>query len=125
MPDKKKIIIVEDEEVLRRILVDFLKGETDWEIYEAGDGEAGLELIMKHLPDVAVLDIAMPKMDGVTLAKKMTEARLTDKTKIIFLTNSGELSAISSVSSFAVAGYFVKSNIDMREVLEKIKEAFP
>jgi DNA-binding NarL/FixJ family response regulator len=122
---KKKIIIVEDEEVLRRILVDFLKGETDWEIYEAGDGEAAFELIMKHLPDVAVLDIAMPKMDGVTLAKKMIESRLTDKTKIIFLTNSGELSAISSVSSSAVAGYFVKSNIDMREVMEKIKEAFP
>jgi CheY-like chemotaxis protein len=123
MEEKKKILIVEDEEALRRILVDFLRGETDWEMYEASDGVEGLEMVKKYAPDIAVLDIAMPRMDGVTLAKKMNEENLTEKTKIIFLTNSGELSAISSVSSSpGVCGYFVKSNIDMRDVLGKIQE---
>jgi DNA-binding response OmpR family regulator len=124
MSDKKKVLIVEDESALRRILVDFLRGETDWDVYEAEDGEEGLAMVRKHLPDVAVLDILMPKMTGTDLAKKMNEEKLTDKTKIIFLTNSGELSSVMAVSSPAVVGYFVKSSIDMREVMEKIEAAF-
>ncbi|MCK9352068.1 MAG: response regulator [Candidatus Paceibacterota bacterium] len=123
MQENKKILIVEDEEALRRILVEFLRSETAWEVFEAGDGEEALELIRKVSPDLALLDIAMPKMDGLTLAKKMMEEELTEKTKIIFLTNSAELSSISSVSSPAVMGYLVKSNIDMREVIERITEA--
>ena len=124
MSDKKKIMIVEDEDSLRRILADFLKRETDWEIYEAQDGEDALALIKKHLPDMVVLDIAMPKMDGITLAKKMSEETLTEKIKILFLTNSGDLSSVSSASfSPSVVGYLVKSNIDMQEVMDRIKES--
>lgn len=122
MKEKKKVLIVEDEKPLRDIFVDFLRGETDWEIYEAGDGEEALALIKEHLPDVVVLDIFMPKMDGIFLMKKMKAEKISDKTKIIFLTNSGDLSAIQAVSFPSVVGYFVKSNIDMREIMERIKE---
>jgi CheY-like chemotaxis protein len=122
MKEKKKVLIVEDEKSLRDIFVDFLRRETDWEIYEAGDGEEALVLIKEHLPDVMVLDLLMPKMDGIFLMKKMEAEKISQKTKIIFLTNSGELSAIQAVSSPSVVGYFVKSNIDMREILERINE---
>jgi two-component system response regulator (stage 0 sporulation protein A) len=124
MKEKKKVLVVEDEKSLRDIFVDFLRRETDWEIYEAGDGEEALALARVHVPDVVVLDLLMPKMNGITLMKKIEEEKISEKIKIIFLTNSGELSAISAVSSPSVVGYFVKSNIDMREVLERIKEAF-
>lgn len=122
MNDKKKILVVEDEAPLRRIIGDFLREEKDLEIFEAPDGATALELAKKEKPDIVLLDIVMPIMDGVTFAKRMNEERLTEKTKIIFLTNSGDLSMISQVSSPAVVGYFVKSNIDLRELLETIRK---
>lgn len=124
MKEKKKVLIVEDEKSLRDIFVDFLRGETDWEIYEAEDGEEALDVLKEHLPDVMVLDILMPKMDGIVLIKKMEAEKISEKTKIIFLTNSSELSTIQAVSSSSVIGYFVKSNIDMREVMERINQVF-
>jgi DNA-binding response OmpR family regulator len=124
MKEKKKVLIVEDEKSLRDIFVDFLRRETDWEIYEAEDGEEALDVLKEHLPDVMVLDILMPKMDGIVLIKKMEAEKISEKTKIIFLTNSSELSTIQAVSSSSVIGYFVKSNIDMREVMERINQVF-
>lgn len=118
---KKKVLIVEDEEVLRKILSDFLRSETDWEILEAGDGQEAFEKIQTHHPDVGVFDISMPIMDGITLLKKVEAEKLGGDMKIIFLTNSGTLSDIASIQSPLVVGYFVKSNIDMREIMKKIE----
>jgi CheY-like chemotaxis protein len=122
MNEKKKILVVEDEAPLRRIVKDFLQSEGDLEVLEAEDGTTALEIIRKDMPDLVLLDIVMPIMDGVAVAKKMNEEHLTDRTKIMFLTNSSDLSMISLVSSPAVVGYFIKSNIDLRELLESIRK---
>jgi CheY-like chemotaxis protein len=122
MNDKKKILVVEDEAHLRKIIGDFLRGEDGLEVLEAEDGAVALEIVRKDMPDLILLDIVMPVMDGVAFAKKMNEEHLSERTKIMFLTNSGDLSIISSVSSPSVVGYFIKSNIDLRDLLKKIKE---
>ncbi|MFA5830452.1 MAG: response regulator [Candidatus Paceibacterota bacterium] len=122
MKDKKKILVVEDEAHLRKIIGDFLRGEDELTVFEAEDGAVALEMVKKDMPDLILLDIVMPVMDGVTFAKKMNEEHLAERTKIMFLTNSGDLSIISSVSSPSVVGYFIKSNIDLRDLLKKIKE---
>ncbi|OQY10417.1 MAG: two-component system response regulator [Marinitoga sp. 4572_148] len=82
----KKILIVDDSDVLRKILSFNFKKE-GYEVYEAHDGEEGLQKIKEINPDVICLDIMMPKMDGFTVLKKLKEENL--KYPIIVLTAKG------------------------------------
>ena len=68
--NNKKILVVEDEPALRRILAMDLEA-SGYDVYEAGDGEAGYELALEVLPDLIITDVIMPKMDGNQLLKKM------------------------------------------------------
>lgn len=82
----KKILIVDDSDVLRKILSFNFKKE-GYEVYEAHDGEEGLQKIKEINPDAICLDIMMPKMDGFTVLKKLKEENL--KYPIIVLTAKG------------------------------------
>ncbi|GAB6188305.1 response regulator [Marinitoga arctica] len=82
----KKILIVDDSDVLRKILAFNFKKE-GYEVYEAKDGEEGLQKIKEISPDLICLDIMMPKMDGFTVLKKLKEENL--KYSIIVLTAKG------------------------------------
>ncbi|MFA5830453.1 MAG: response regulator [Candidatus Paceibacterota bacterium] len=120
--DKKKILIVDDEVALRRALVDSLKVEGPFELFEAGDGEAALELIRKEQPDLVLLDIAMPKMDGMEVARKAQAEKLLEKTKIIFLTNSTDISQIATAVEVGSSDYLIKADWDIKDILSRVLE---
>ncbi|SHE86308.1 two-component system, chemotaxis family, response regulator CheY [Marinitoga hydrogenitolerans DSM 16785] len=82
----KKILIVDDSDVLRKILSFNFKKE-GYEVYEARDGEEGLQKIKEIKPDAVCLDIMMPKMDGFTVLKKLKEENI--KIPILVLTAKG------------------------------------
>ena len=69
---KYTLLFVEDEVMIRRIAISFLKPYF-LDIYEAKDGEEGLELYREHKPDIIITDIEMPKMDGLALCRKIRE----------------------------------------------------
>ncbi|MCK9352069.1 MAG: response regulator [Candidatus Paceibacterota bacterium] len=122
MEEKKKILIIEDDTTLRLILKEALQKENDFEVWDAEDGATALEDIEKFSPDLALIDINIPKIDGLTLARIMEDKKLTDKTKILFLTNSSDISKIATASSIkGVLGYLIKSDWDISSIVEQIK----
>jgi DNA-binding response OmpR family regulator len=82
----KRILIVDDSNVLRKILSFNFKKE-GFEVFEAQDGEEGLNKIKELKPDAVCLDIMMPKMDGFTVLKKLKEENI--KLPILVLTAKG------------------------------------
>jgi CheY-like chemotaxis protein len=123
MEEKKRILIVEDDETLRLVLKDSLQKEKSFDVWDAEDGAVALEVVEKFHPDLALIDISIPKVDGLTLARIMSEKKFTDKTKILFLTNSSDISKISVASAInGVLGYLIKSDWDISDVIKQIKE---
>jgi two-component system response regulator MprA len=125
--NNKKILVieeVEDEASLRNALRDKFTLE-GFSVLEAKNGEEGLDVALREHPNIILLDIIMPKMDGLTMMKKLREAdEWGKKVPIIILTNlSAEDDRINRmIADYEPAYYFVKSDHTMDELLEKIKE---
>ncbi|WP_440133571.1 response regulator transcription factor [Chitinophaga sancti] len=112
-----KILLIEDEWQLGQIVKDSLEMR-GFEMFFASDGKEGLESYQKNKPDVVVLDIMMPNMDGFTLT---TEIRKQDKiTPIIFLTAKSQTADV--VKGFELGGNdYLKKPFSMDELIVRIK----
>lgn len=92
LPSKKKqikILVVDDEKDIREMLVDFLK-DSGYELAEADSGSAALKLIEQFKPDLVMLDIILPDVDGVSVYEDLRSKRMTSKVPVIFFTALGE-----------------------------------
>ena len=83
----KKILVIEDEADLRASIVRFLLAE-EFDVFVAANGEEGVEVAMKEMPDLIVCDIAMPQMDGFGTLFSLRENVTTSHIPFIFLTAS-------------------------------------
>jgi len=117
----KKILIVEDELILLQALSLKLK-EENFEVLNAHDGLEGLEMAEKYLPDLILLDIYMPKMDGLTMLEKVRSTPWGKDIPVIILTNSNGKEKLAEALSHWVFRYLVKSDWDLEQIVEKIKE---
>jgi DNA-binding response OmpR family regulator len=120
---QKKILIVEDEPSMLSILTDKLL-ETGWETIQARNGEEGLKIALEQHPDLILLDLLMPKMDGTTTINKLREDEWGKTVPVIMLTNVNPDTdtALKDILKTQPAFYFVKSDIDLATLVEKIKE---
>jgi CheY-like chemotaxis protein len=117
----KKILVVEDELYLRELYLDILKGE-GYQVTDAADGEKAYEEITKGGYDLVLLDIMLPKMDGLTILKKIKDAPSSNPNKgIVMLTNLGHDSAISQAISLGARGYMIKSDYTPEELLKEVQ----
>ncbi|OGZ79120.1 MAG: hypothetical protein A2528_00580 [Candidatus Staskawiczbacteria bacterium RIFOXYD2_FULL_37_9] len=118
MDTNKKILIVEDSKNYLWIISNELERQ-GYIVFTAENGEDGLVAAKKEKPDLILLDIEMPKMDGMTMSKKLRE--FDTKTPIIFLTNRGDLKHISDAIEVA-ADYIIKSDINTEGIADRVKE---
>ncbi len=116
----KKILIVEDELSLRNALRDKLTHE-GFSVLEAKNGEEGLEAALREHPDIILLDIIMPVMDGATMLNKLRHDPWGTKVAVIILTNLSEAED-SLMRSRGSLDYIVKSNWKIEDVVAKIRE---
>jgi len=125
--ENRKILVIEeieDDKALRNVLHDKFAVE-GFKVIEAGDGEEGLATALRERPDLILLDIVLPKMDGITMMRKLREADEWGKTvPIILLTN---LSADDNKINQAIAEdepayYLVKADWNINDLVEKVKE---
>jgi len=116
----KTILIVEDEASLLTALGDSLKGQ-GFKVIETKNGEEGLAKAFSSHPDLILLDIIMPRMDGMTLLRKLREDSWGKTALVIFLTNLSDMEKISEALANKATTYLIKSDWDMDEILEKIK----
>lgn len=120
-PKKIKIALVEDEEVLSQVLENKLKKE-GFEVFVAMDGEAGLEIINAMRPDLILLDILMPKIDGFGVLTALSKDPELSKIPVIIISNSGQPVEIDKALALGVKDYLIKAEFDPQEVLDKIKK---
>ncbi len=112
-----RILVIEDEEPLRMALVDALRAES-FEVLEAGDGEAGLELALREGPDVILLDLMLPKRDGFSVLRALREDRLSSA--VIILSARGEEWDRVQGFEYGADDYVVKP-FSTRELLLRIQ----
>jgi CheY-like chemotaxis protein len=84
--DKKKILVIDDEDHARKMIRTFFENYTDVSIIEAGDGDTGFELAKKEQPDLVLLDNKMPQMSGEQTAKMIRADSSTRTIPIILIT---------------------------------------
>lgn len=121
MSDKKTILVIEDEEAMQLALRDMLSFE-GYTILDAKNGIEGLATALARHPDLILLDILMPKMDGLEMLKKLREDEWGKDVPVIVLTNVGDKEEIAQAVEGNVFEYFVKTDIKITEVVAKIKE---
>ncbi len=118
----KKILFIEDEEALQKTLGEVLKQE-GYEIIPALDGEAGLNLLKSEKPDLILLDLVMPKMDGFEVLKRLKADEETKDIPVIVLTNLEGIGDVGKAIELGATTYLVKAQYSLEEVVEKVKKA--
>lgn len=122
--NKKLILIVEDEEMLTRSLEEKLVA-VGFEVMKAKDGREGLKLALIRHPDLILLDLLMPKVDGVAMLKALRQDTWGVYAKVIILTNVGDAKKVAESMDAGVSGtydYLIKTNWSLEDVILKIKD---
>lgn len=113
------VIIADDHPLMRSGIKSVLQSVGQIQIIaEAQDGEEALKLILRHSPDIALIDIEMPKLTGLEIARRISEQKLS--TKIIFLTMYKEEDMFNEAMDAGAFGYVLKENA-VDDVLESVK----
>ena len=118
----KKVLIVDDEEEIREITKKKLK-QNNYEVFTAAGGKEALEISKANKPDLILLDIAMPAMDGYQTCEELKKDKDTKDIPVLFLTAKDlePESVIQHYTSLGAIGYIAKP-ATFSELLEKIKE---
>ena len=116
-----KILIVEDEVTLRQAMTDYLTGEK-FEVINAADGLEGLNLAKSKLPDLIILDIILPKMNGYKVLEKIKEDPKTKGIPVVLLTNLESAEDVQKAFDKGATTYLVKSDYRLEDIVKKIKE---
>jgi DNA-binding response OmpR family regulator len=119
-PSKTKILIVEDEEILLTALSEELKQE-GFVVVGAKDGVEGVEMATKEHPDLVLLDLVMPRLDGIGALKQMKESAEIKDIPVVILTNLSDYDKISDALSLGAMDYLVKANYRLEDLVNKIK----
>ena len=117
-----KVAIVEDEPAIAHMYR--LKFEAEgYKVELAEDGEVGLKLCEDMSPDIVLLDIMMPVMDGTEMLTKMRATDWGKDIKVLILTNRGKEEAPEELNSLDIYSYIVKAEMTPRQVFAKVQEA--
>jgi two-component system response regulator (stage 0 sporulation protein F) len=103
--EKKKLLIVDDQVGIRILLLEVFSTE-GYETFQAANGRTALEIVRAHLPDLVLLDMKIPGMDGLEILKKIKE--LDRRIKVIMMTAYGELDMIKEATDLGALMHFTK-----------------
>lgn len=120
---KKKILVIEDDEVMQKILT-IKFNDAGFIVVSAMDGREGLEAARKEKPDLIVLDLIMPVMDGIACLKEIKDDPAISNTPIIVLTNLNNDEMVGISLEHGITDYLVKADFTPDEILKKINEKF-
>lgn len=116
----KKILIVEDEKMLADMYRERFQQE-GYEIYSAVDAESGLEMLQEVKPDLVVLDILLPKENGISFLKSKNNMKDVVSIPVIAFSNYDDIETKKEAKELGAKDYLIKTNHTPREILEKIK----
>jgi two-component system, response regulator PdtaR len=114
---QRRVVIAEDEALIRLDLKEMLEEEGYVVVAEAGDGEAAIALTQQHRPDLVVLDVKMPRLDGISAAERIAAARLAP---VVVLTAFSQRELVERARDAGAMAYVVKpfTKADLMPALE-------
>lgn len=116
----KRILIVEDDKFLRELMSQKLNKE-GYEVIEAVDGEEGVKKVKEELPDLILLDLILPGMDGFEVLGEIKKEESTNKIPVIILSNLGQREDIERGLNMGATDYLIKAHFTPGEIIEKVK----
>ncbi len=115
-----KILIVEDEEILRKVLQEKFE-EENFEVKVAVDGAAVAAVVKSWQPDLILLDIILPKKDGLSVLQELKADADLRSIPVIMTSNLGEDEKIKQALKLGAVDYLVKTQHPVKEIIEKVK----
>lgn len=121
MADKKNTVaLIEDDPLIAEMYTTKFTKE-GFAIQHAADGAAGLELVKKLQPDIILLDIIMPKMDGFQVLQQLRATADFKHTPVVMLTNLGQEEDVQKGREFGATDYFIKTNFTPAAIVDKVR----
>jgi len=119
----KKILVIDDDQFFSKTLEGALpKGK--YEVVSAEDGEIGLEKLKSEKPDLIILDLMMPKVDGSEFLKRLQESTDLPKVPVLVSSNLSSVKKISDVMAMGAIGYVIKSDESLQSIVQDIERVF-
>lgn len=115
----KKILLVDDDKLLRESMGAMLRSG-GYQVVEAADGQAGLEVAAQEVPHLVITDIRMPVMDGLTFVQKLRETENGAQLPVVILTNDETPGALNQALTSGVTVYLAKSNLDAETLSQQV-----
>ena len=118
---KIKVVIIEDDSyILDMYKIKF--ESSNFEVTSASDGMEGLKILEKKKPDIILLDVIMPKMNGFNVLKAIKNNPTIAKIPVVLLTNLGQRGDIEKGFELGAASYIIKAHFTPSEIVRKIRE---
>jgi len=118
---KNKILIIEDEETLRFFLSRKFKGE-GFDIEEAVDGEEGIKKAKESKPDLILLDLLLPGIDGFEVLSILKKDSRLESIPVIIISNFSQEEAVKRGLKLGAIDFLVKANLSLNEIAERVKK---
>ena len=118
---KTQIVLIEDEQTLLNLIELELK-KNGYVVRKATDGKKGLALIRKFKPDLVLLDIVLPGMNGIDILKTLSQDRIVPNLPVIIISNSGQPVELGQAKKLGARDFLIKVNFNPEEVIEKVEQ---
>ena len=117
--ESRHILLVEDDRVLRRACEASLR-RTGFSVTTAEDGREALDHVKADLPDLILLDLLMPRVNGLEVLRSLRADGRTKNVPVLILSNSSREQDIEEINQLDVAGYLVKSNLSLQDLCDHV-----
>lgn len=120
MLDKnKRILIIEDDDTTIRILSDAFRSNGFF-VYEAIDGKEGIDIALRECPDVILLDIIIPEINGLEVFKRLRKSGCCVDTPIVIMTNLEETDSITEALSLGKCDFIIKTDLSISDIIKRV-----
>lgn len=121
MGEPARVLLAEDDRFLRKAAETALKRQ-GFTVFPAVDGEEALRVARAETPDIVLLDLIMPKLQGFEVLRALKADAATAKIPVIILSNLGQESDVKQAMEAGAAGYFVKANLSLQDLVKRVGE---
>lgn len=119
----KKLLIIEDEKILSEMYQDIFS-EAGYDVSLAFTSEEGIEIAKKEKPDLILLDILLPKENGIAFLQKLKKDPQLSTITVVAFSNYDDPKTKKEAVDLGIKAYLLKANFTPKEILEKVKEYF-
>ena len=119
----KKILIIDDDKIFSKILRDAFEGSPEkFEVITAFDGVDGLKLALEESPDLIMLDLVMPQLEGIEFLKKLRADERGQNVPVLVETQLSDLEKMGQGIELGVRGYIIKATHSIDEILAQVRD---